>query len=75
MMEAEMKKPYWAKLNQFLAAQKGKKVFPPREQIFNALSSCPPEKIKVVILGQETPALGSLACVADPQPQRTLSNP
>ena len=51
-MDAEMKKPYWKKLNSFLASQKHKKIFPPQQYIFNALQSCPPEKIKVVVLGQ-----------------------
>ena len=53
LLEGETRKAYWSKLNTFLASQqKTKQVYPPRELIFNALAACPPEKIKVVVLGQ-----------------------
>ena len=52
LMAAEMTKPYWTKLKTFLAAQNNKTTFPPPEFIFNALQSCPPERVKVVVLGQ-----------------------
>lgn len=40
---------------QFLAAEKarGAQVFPPENQVFNALNLCPFENVRVVILGQD----------------------
>lgn len=54
-LEAEFQSPYMQQLKQFLCQEKqqGKTIFPPGEQIFNALNSTPFDTVKVVILGQD----------------------
>ena len=49
-------KPYWGRLIENLNEQHaaGKKIFPPKELIFDAFNVCPFEKIKVVIIGQDS---------------------
>ena len=51
----EFSKPYFAQIKQFLNEEKnkGKTIFPPGPQIFNAFNQTPFEKVKVVILGQD----------------------
>lgn len=51
----EFAAPYMAELKQFLLARKaaGKRIFPPGSQWFRALDLTPPEKVRVVILGQD----------------------
>ena len=51
----EATKGYFRALDSFLAAQegKGKKIYPPKNEIFAALSACAPGDVKVVILGQD----------------------
>src|SRR6056300_362117 len=55
VLGSEFEQPYMADLRAFLTAEKqrGVEVFPPGEQIFNALNSTPFDKVKVVILGQD----------------------
>ena len=54
-LNAEFEKPYFKRLETFLAAQvrSGKKVFPPREEIFTAFLLTPLDKVRVVVIGQD----------------------
>lgn len=51
----EFKLPYLKNLRKFLESEnaKGKVIFPPSCQIFQAFNLCPYSKVKVVILGQD----------------------
>src|SRR5690606_30029067 len=55
LLEAELQKPYMQELVCFLEAEEkqGKKIYPPREDIFNAFRLTPYDQVKVVILGQD----------------------
>jgi uracil-DNA glycosylase len=55
MMAEEFQKPYFSTLKSFLLEEKnkGKIIFPPGQQIFNAFNHTPFEKVKVVIVGQD----------------------
>lgn len=55
LLEAEFSKPYMAQLKTFLQAEKaaGKRVFPKGGDYFRALDLTPPDKVRVVILGQD----------------------
>jgi len=51
---AEFKKPYYAKLYQFVREEYNKfQVFPPADDIFNAFHYTPLSQVKVVIIGQD----------------------
>ncbi len=52
---AEFSQPYMQSLRAFLMAEKqrGKHVYPPGSEIFNAFNSTPLEQVRVVILGQD----------------------
>ena len=53
-VRAEFKKPYYRELYQFVRKEyESGTVFPPADQIFNALHLTPLRKVKVVILGQD----------------------
>jgi len=54
-LESEFGQDYMQSLRQFLRNEKsrGKQIFPPGEQIFNALNTTPLDSVKVVILGQD----------------------
>ena len=53
-LKPEFAKPYYKKLYDFVNEEYNtKQVFPPGEDIFNAFSLTPLEKVKVVILGQD----------------------
>lgn len=54
-LAAEFEQPYMVSLRTFLLAEKkaGKKVFPAGDEIFNAFSHTPLERVKVVVLGQD----------------------
>ena len=53
-LEGEFSKEYFAKLKEFLVAEKKQNIiFPPGSQIFNAFDTTPFDKVKVVILGQD----------------------
>ena len=50
----EFAKPYWAELQQFVAAERARTtVYPPHEDVFAALHLTPFADVKVVILGQD----------------------
>lgn len=50
----EVHKPYFSALNQQVeAAYRTQTVYPPREHLFSAFRMTPPERVKVVILGQD----------------------
>lgn len=53
-VEAEFKKPYYAQLYRFIRQEYSVgKVFPPADDIFNALHLTPLGQVKVLILGQD----------------------
>jgi uracil-DNA glycosylase len=50
----ETAKPYFAKLTEFVAAQRAEhQVFPPAGEVFSALESTPYDKVEVLLLGQD----------------------
>ena len=54
VLRAELAKPYWAELQQFVAAERARTaVYPPHEDVFAALHLTPYADVKVVILGQD----------------------
>ena len=54
-LESEFEQPYMHKLRDFLVERKKHRavIYPPGNQIFNALNSTPFEQVRVVILGQD----------------------
>ncbi len=53
-LQGEFAKPYWEELTGFVRNEYlTKTVFPPARQVFNAFNSCPIDKVKVVIVGQD----------------------
>ena len=54
ILQSEFDKDYFVKLTQFVKAEYASgKCYPPGNEIFNAFSLCPLEKVKVVLLGQD----------------------
>mmetsp|Transcript_5682 Transcript_5682/g.7948 ORF Transcript_5682/g.7948 Transcript_5682/m.7948 type:complete len:314 (+) Transcript_5682:120-1061(+) len=55
VLAEEFKKPYFKQIIKFLdeEKQKGKTIFPPETEIFNALNTTPFDKVRVVIIGQD----------------------
>ena len=54
LLAEELKKPYFAALAERVdAAYETQTVFPPREELFTAFELTPPERVRVVILGQD----------------------
>lgn len=55
LLKPEFDQPYFGQIVQFLKNEKraGKTIYPPGPQIFNAFAFTPPDKVKVVILGQD----------------------
>ena len=53
--EKQTRLPYWEKLESFLQQeiQQGKKVYPLQQKIFRVFNALSPQKIKVMILGQD----------------------
>ncbi|KAL4527577.1 hypothetical protein Ndes2437B_g02709 [Nannochloris sp. 'desiccata'] len=51
----ELTKPYFQNLQSFVQSEwtGGKLIFPPKDSIFRAFNSCPANKVRVVILGQD----------------------
>lgn len=51
----EFERDYMRSLSEFLRERKraGAQIYPPGEQIFNALDSTPPSRVRAVILGQD----------------------
>ena len=54
-IEEEFKKPYMKSLRSFLIREKsrGARIFPPSDQIFNAINETSLDKTKVVLIGQD----------------------
>ena len=53
-LHEEFEKPYFARLTQFVRQEYAtKEIFPPGKLIFNAFDSCPLDRVKVVIIGQD----------------------
>ncbi|MBR1807790.1 MAG: uracil-DNA glycosylase [Paludibacteraceae bacterium] len=54
VLQPEFDKPYFELLTDFVRQEyRTKQVFPPSGLIFNAFDSCPFDKVKVVIIGQD----------------------
>ncbi|WP_052260925.1 uracil-DNA glycosylase [Photobacterium gaetbulicola] len=55
VIDAERQKPYFQQVEQYVAAERsaGKVIYPPQEDVFNALQATPLSQVKVVILGQD----------------------
>ncbi len=54
VLQTEFDKPYFELLTEFVRQEyKTKQIFPPARLIFNAFDSCPFDKVKVVIIGQD----------------------
>src|SRR5262245_12397185 len=54
VLSAEMDKPYFEKLCEFVDKEReAHKVFPPEDDVFNAFKLAPYEKVNVLILGQD----------------------
>jgi uracil-DNA glycosylase len=54
LVGAELKKPYFHTLQEFVDHERQTHtVYPPEEDVFNALKYTPPDKVKVVLLGQD----------------------
>ncbi|MBR1563744.1 MAG: uracil-DNA glycosylase [Paludibacteraceae bacterium] len=54
VLQPEFDKPYFELLTEFVRQEyKTKQIFPPSGLIFNAFDSCPFDKVRVVIIGQD----------------------
>jgi uracil-DNA glycosylase len=54
VLRGEFTKPYWAELQQFVAAERGRAtVYPAHDEVFAALHLTPFAEVKAVILGQD----------------------
>lgn len=54
LLRGEFAKPYWAELQQFVAAERQRHtVYPPHEQVFAALHLTPYAQTRVMVLGQD----------------------
>ena len=54
VLQTEFDKPYFELLTEFVRQEyRHKQIFPPSRLIFNAFDSCPFDKVKVVIIGQD----------------------
>lgn len=54
VLQSEFEKPYFSTLREWVREEyKSTVVYPPAKLIFNAFDSCPFDKVKVVILGQD----------------------
>jgi uracil-DNA glycosylase len=54
ILRGEFDKPYWADLQQFVAAERARAtVFPPHDEVFSALHLTPYTTTRVLILGQD----------------------
>ena len=75
-LKDEFRKPYYAKLYGFLKNEYHERViYPPSDDIFNALHYTPIEKVRVLILGQDPyhePGQAHGLCFSVPDDQKTL---
>ena len=54
VLRGEFTKPYWAELQQYVAAERARAVvYPPADEVYAALHLTPYADVKVVILGQD----------------------
>lgn len=54
LLSEELEKPYISVLNNFIEREYASNVcYPPKEQVFKAFELCAPDKVKVVIIGQD----------------------
>ena len=68
------REPHRTTLAQALAAYDAGAVYPPRERLFAAFEMTPPEKVRVVILGQD-PYHEAVPCAALPDPWPLTPDP
>lgn len=65
-LEPETRKPYWADLTRFVAAERAAHaVMPPADDVFNAFKFTPLDDVKVLLLGQDpypTPGVAHGLC-------------
>ncbi|MCR5177842.1 MAG: uracil-DNA glycosylase [Lachnospiraceae bacterium] len=75
-LKDEFRKPYYARLYSFVRKEYHERViYPPSEDIFNALHYTPVEKVKVLILGQDPyhePGQAHGLCFSVPEDQKVL---
>lgn len=55
LLADQLTKPYFNDLQSFVQSEwkGGKLIFPPKDSVFRAFNSCPVDKVRVVILGQD----------------------
>lgn len=54
VLGAEIEKPYFQELQRFLAEERRtQQVFPPEDEVFSAFELTPPERVSVLLLGQD----------------------
>ncbi len=54
VLAEELSKPYYQKLQDFVSQERSEhKVFPPEEDVYNALKLTPYEQVRVLLLGQD----------------------
>jgi uracil-DNA glycosylase len=54
ILGAELEKPYFQKLSEFVDGERSKaEVFPPEDEVFSAFNLAPYQSVKVVLLGQD----------------------
>lgn len=54
VLAAEVEQPYWHALEEFVALERREHtVFPPQQDVFNALELTPYDQVKVLLLGQD----------------------
>ncbi len=54
VLKDELRQPYFEELMKKISRErKTKEIYPPKEQMFAAMELCPPEGVRVVILGQD----------------------
>ena len=54
LLKDEISKPYFVSLLAFLKKEyASKKIFPPQEEVYEALRRCDASEVKVVIIGQD----------------------
>jgi len=57
LLAPEFEKPYFKKIEEFLDQERkshgADKIYPPEEDVFNALNTTPFEQVKVVVIGQD----------------------
>lgn len=54
LLAPEFDKPYWATLQKFIETERSQhEIYPPSDEVFTAFLLTPPEKVRVLVLGQD----------------------